>query len=144
MDRCYGRARGIGASCPTQAQVADGPTRALLRRLLHPDPAVRAAFDFADALETEPFFRLAIGSTADEGEGMSRLRLERNAHGKLCYVVPEKIDKVTGSAIRLRVQARVKGPIDSYNPEVVLSYATSQRFDDKGNSIDDDGNGPAQ
>ena len=51
-------------------------------------------------------------------------------------------NQVIGSAIRLRVQARVKGPVDSYNPEVVISYATSQRFDDKGNKIDDDGNGP--
>ena len=81
----------------SQAQVADGPTRALLRQLLHPDPAVRAAFDFTDALKREPFFRLAIGSAADDGEGMSRLRLERNEHGKLCYVLPDKIDKVSGA-----------------------------------------------
>ena len=54
-------------------------------------------------------------------------------------------DQVIGSAIRLRVQARVKGSVDSYNPEVVISYATSQRktIDDDGNTknIDDDGNG---
>ena len=83
------------ASLVFQAKVLDGPTRALLRQLLHPDPAVRGTFDFGAALEKEPFFRLAVGSATDDGEGMSRLRLERNEHGKLCYVVPDKIDKVS-------------------------------------------------
>ena len=64
--------------------------------------------------------------------------MQQLGHMQMRYVLPDTIDDAVGSAVRQRVQARVKGPIHLYRPEVAIAFAMSQR---KG--IDDDGNGPA-
>ena len=66
----------------------------------------------------------------------SRHLPERNEHGQLRYALPETIDEAAGNAIRRRVQSRVKGPIETYRPEVGIVFAMSlAQMDDENRAM---------